>query len=59
MGLFRGRDGRTDEVVERAATVSRRADDTFELLAKTVVRLHRTTKELEQALEELSHDDTE
>lgn len=59
MGFFvwRGRGEETDEVIKRAETVGARADDTFALLAKTVVRLRRTTIELEQALEELTADE--
>lgn len=59
MGLVWGRAEKTEEAIERAAKVSQRADDTFALLARTVVRLHRTTRELEEALEELRSDDTE
>jgi hypothetical protein len=48
---------RTAQVIERAEKASINAEDTFKLLATTVVRLHRTTRELEQALKELNHDE--
>lgn len=46
---------RDEEAVRRAKHVADNADETFKLLALTVVRLHKTTKELEKALEELNH----
>lgn len=45
---------RTEEVVGRSEDVRNQTEDTFKILAKTVVQLHHATNRVEEALKEIS-----